>query len=131
MRNLLKSRKAQFFVLSAFAIVTMLLLVSRWLEPLSILDTSSVVLGEESFTFNNIKEKAVSTVTSSNNCVELQYNLDEYNNFLKEAFTRKNFKLNFTYQIIQPCSDSTLATKLDISLQSPSTFIRSNFTAKR
>ena len=130
-RNLLSSKKAQFFVLSALIIVSILLLVSRWLEPLSIIDTSSVVLAEESFVFNNVKEKAVSTVQLSNGCEELRYNLDEFNSVLSETFTRKNFKLSLAYEVTQPCVDNILRTKFNLTLDSPSTYITSSFTATK
>ena len=131
MRNLLRSKKAQFFVLSAFVIVSILLLISRWLEPLSVIDTSLAVLSEEPFIFNNIKEKAVATVTLSKSCEELKFNLEEYKNFVQEFAATKNIKLNFDYQVVEPCIDNTLETKFSISLESPSTFIQSSFVSRK
>jgi ABC-type antimicrobial peptide transport system permease subunit len=63
-----KPRKAQFFVLSAFTIVTILYFVSQWIAPYTIPDTSSVALMEEPYIFNNIIEKARSVVKSSQTC---------------------------------------------------------------
>lgn len=135
MRNLLKSRKAQFFILSAFVIVSLLLLVSRWLEPLSIIDTSSATLSEEPFIFNNVKEKAVETVITSNTCGELRFNLEEYKNFIQEFSIAKNIKLSLEYEVVdtipEPCNNNVLKTKFNISLESPSVFIRSNFTSAK
>ncbi len=131
MRSLLRSRKAQFFVLSAFIIVSILLLVSRWLEPLSVVDTSFAALAEEPFLFNNIKEKAVTTVSSSRNCDELQFNLDEYKNFIQEFSATKNIKVDFDYEVVQPCVDSILETKIHLSLESPSAFVNSDFVSRK
>ena len=76
MHSLLKSRKAQFFVLTAFSIVTLFFLISNWVQPFSIIDTSAVVLSEEPFIFNNIKENARRTVENSKSCEELKFNLE-------------------------------------------------------
>ena len=132
MRSLLRSKKAQFFVLSAFAIVSILLLVSRWFEPLSISDTSSVALAEEPFIFNNIKEKAIATVATSKNCNEVRNNLEEYKIFIQDFVTvTKNLKMSFEYEVVEPCSDAVLRTKFNISLESPSTYVFSNFTSSK
>ncbi len=132
MRSSLSSRKAQFFVLSAFAIVSILLLVSTWLEPLSIPDTSTAVLAEERFVFNNIKEKAEETVKISKNCEELKFNLEEYKLFIQNFLTiTKNIRLNFKYDIPQPCTDSVLETRFNISLESPTAFVFANFTSAK
>jgi len=135
MHNLLKSRKAQFFILSAFVIVSLLLLVSRWLEPISIIDTSSATLSEEPFIFNNVKEKAVETVITSNTCEELRFNLEEYKNFIQGFSIAKNIKLSLEYEVVdtipEPCNNDVLKTKFNISLESPSVFIRSNFTSAK
>lgn len=99
--SLLKSRKAQFFVLSAFTIVTILYLISGWVEPYTIIDTSSVVLMEETFVFNNIVEKANETIHISKTPEDLRYNIQEYKNFAEEYALGKNFKLTFdTSQLI-------------------------------
>ena len=129
--SLLRSRKAQFFVLSAFIIVSILLPVSRWLEPLSIIDTSAVALAEEMFVFNNIKEKADATVISSKDCDELKFNLEEYKNFIQEFSVAKNIKLNFAYEVKEPCDDNVLRTEINIILESPSRFIHSSFTSTK
>lgn len=132
MRSLLSSRKAQFFVLSAFVIVSILLLVSTWLEPLSIPDTSTAVLAEERFVFNNIKEKAEDTVGVSKTCEELKFNLEEYRLFIQNFLTiTKNIKLNFKYDILQPCNDNVLVTRFNISLESPNAFVFANFTSTK
>lgn len=93
--SLLRSRKAQFFVLSAFTIVTILYFLSRWIEPYTIIDTSVVAMMEEPFIFNNVVEKLNETIYSSKSLEELQYNIDEYKQFVGEYSVRKNFKITF------------------------------------
>jgi hypothetical protein len=103
--NLLKSRKAQFFVLSIVVVIGILYFLSRWLEPSNIIDTSSVVLMDEPFIFNNIKEKAVETTQNSKSCTELKYNLEEYRVFA-ENYAFKKGELALHYQFISPCYDN-------------------------
>jgi len=95
MPSLLKSKKAQFFVLSAFAIVSVIYFVSKWMEPYTIIDTSSVVLVEEPFIFNNIVEKASETIYTSKNVDDAKYNIQEYKNFVEQYALRKNMKIIF------------------------------------
>jgi len=96
-QSFIKSRKAQFFIVSALTIVTILYFLSRWLEPSTVIDTSSVALLEESFVFNNIKEKAVDVVNSSRNCEELNFNLQEYKQASEGYALSKNYLLDFSY----------------------------------
>ena len=77
------SRKAQFILLSAFAIVTILFTVSRWIEPYTITETSSIPIREEFFIFNNIKEKAAEVVMKSKDCEDLIFNLQEYEDYVE------------------------------------------------
>jgi hypothetical protein len=95
MLNSLKSRKAQFFILSAFAIITAIYFISRWIEPYTIIDTSSVVLMEEPFIFNNIVEKANETIYISKSPEGLRYNIEEYKQFVEEYALGKNLKITF------------------------------------
>jgi len=131
MRNLSSSRKAQFFVLSAFAIVSVLYFVSKWMEPYTIIDTSAVALREEPFIFNNVKEKAVEIVKNSKDCEDLAYNLDEYKNFVKDFSSIKNLDLNFSYTITNPCNSNLLETSFDIRLVSPTVKLGSSFVVTK
>jgi hypothetical protein len=102
--SLFKSRKAQFFILSALTIVTILYFLSRWLEPSTVIDTSSVALSEESFVFNYIKEKTFDVVNSSRNCEELNFNLQEYKQAAEDYALSKNYRLDFNY-VYPPCTN--------------------------
>jgi hypothetical protein len=136
MRNLLKlntkRRKAQFFVLSVFTIVGILYLISSWIQPFTIIDTSAAILNEEPFVFNNFKEKAITTVNNSKNCEDLFYNLDEYSNFIQNFASGKNLKLVF-YYAIPDCQSISKGTEMPIpfnmTLTSSKFYITSNFTA--
>jgi hypothetical protein len=134
MRNLLKlntkGKKAQFFVLSAFTIVAILYLISSWIQPYTIIDTSSVVLMQEPFVFNNIKEKAIETVRTSKSCDDLKYNLDEYTNFVNQFSASKNLYYNFNYSV-SPCVNqppSPVIVEGRLQLKSPNANLQSNFT---
>lgn len=108
MRSLLSLRKnvrkGQFFVLTSVAIVTILFFVSRWIGPSTQIDTSAIVLSDELFTFDNIKEKVSDVVKSSENCDDFTYNLQEYENFINNFAGEKNYKIEFSY-INTPCSE--------------------------
>jgi hypothetical protein len=135
MRNLLKintkRRKAQFFVLTAFTIVGILYLISSWIQPFTIVDTSAVILLEEPFIFNNLKEKTITTVNISKTCDDLFYNLDEYSNFIQSFASGKNLQLVFYYDTPN-ChslpSRTPLAIQFYMTLRSSRVYVLSNFT---
>ena len=124
--GLFKSRKAQFFILSVFAIVTILYFLSRWLEPSTVIDTSSVALKEESFVFNNIKEKAFDVVDSSKNCEELNFNLQEYKQAAEDYALSKNYLLDFNYAY--PSCVSPMNINFTMALTSTNMQLASNFS---
>jgi hypothetical protein len=128
MRSLSRSRKAQFFILSAFSIVSLLYIVSNWIRPFSIIDTSSVVLMEEPFVFNNVKEKAIETVKISKDCEDLNYSLSEYKVFVERFGLEKNFVININYTI-QSCTSMSATVNFNvISLKSTRMYMNSSFS---
>lgn len=130
-KKFFKSKKAQFYVLSAFVIVSILYIVSTWIEPYTIIDTSSIALMEEPYIFNNIVEKAKQTVTISKSCDELRYNLEEYKNFI-EGYSFKKGKLLLQYQFISPCFDeppTPAVVEFKLNLTTPQTNMGSTFYA--
>lgn len=125
MHNLLNSSKGQFFILTAFAIATILYFVSRWLEPATIIDTSQVILRLDTFVFDDITENANKTVWLSNSCEELKYNLEEYSNLVKIIYG-KMFGLYFNYTIA--CNSQGATVNFNITLTSSSAKLATNFT---
>ncbi len=101
-KNKRKLTKAQFIVLTGFVIVSVFYLVSRWLEPYTIIDTSMVVMGDETFIFNNIKQEALDVVAESKDCKELVNNLEEYKHYV-EDYAFKKLIVYFDYSIETPC----------------------------
>ncbi len=126
--SLFKSRKAQFFILSVFAIVTTLYFLSRWLEPNTVIDTSSVALREEAFVFNNIKEKTFDVLTSSKNCEELNFNLQEYKQAAEDYALSKNYLLDFNYAY--PSCVSGMNIDFTMILTSTNMQLASNFSVR-
>ena len=122
------ARKGQFFVLTAVAVVTILFFVGRWTSPLTQVDTSSIVLSEELFTFDNIQEKTVTVVKSSENCEELEYNLQEYKNFIRDIARDKNYKITFKYSI--PSCGASAAVKMDLVVISEKVNAQKTFTVE-
>jgi hypothetical protein len=127
---LLKSKKAEFFVVSTVAIVSIFFILSKYMGPQTLVDTSSAVLNEP-FIFDNIVEKAEETVKISKNCEELAYNLDEYKNFVESFFSRQNIKIDLNYTISVPCNNNELKTNFDIQLTSSKVTMRKTFVATK
>jgi hypothetical protein len=128
--SLLKSKKAEFFVVSTVAIVSIFFILSKYMGPQTLVDTSSAVLNEP-FIFDNIVEKAEETVKISKNCEELAYNLDEYKNFVESFFSKQNIKIDLDYTISVPCNNNELKTNFDIQLTSSKVTMRKTFVATK
>ena len=125
MHNLLNSSKAEFFILTAFAMVTILYFVSKWLQPTSIIDTSRVASRTDLYTFNNIVEKANETVAISKDCEDLKYNLEEYKDFVESSSSRNiNVVLNYT---IGPC-DNNNGAKVEFNITEITPDSKTSFT---
>jgi len=124
-KKVLNFKKAQFYILSAFAIVSIIFMVSMWIESYTIIDTSSIPMMEEPFAFNNIVEKATEVVRQSKNCDDLKYNLDEYRLFVEKYGINKNFNITLTYSY----SCSPLSATFKLNLTSPKAKIYSSFSA--
>lgn len=121
------AKKGQFFILTSVAVVTILFFVSRWIGPLTELDTSSIVLSEELFTFDNIKEKAGDVVKNSESCEELDYNIQEYKNFIENFAREKNYRITFDSSI-SPCSEvSSSVVEFTLRVFSSKVDARGNF----
>jgi hypothetical protein len=124
------SRKAQFLIITAFVIVSIFYLVSKWMQPYRIPDTSAAVLMEEPFIFNNIKEKALKIVATSKSCEELVDNLDEYQQYVNE-YAFKKLVIYFDYSIETPCYEAEagfpILVLFDIRLRGSSATASSSF----
>lgn len=101
--NFRSVRKGQFFVLTTVAIVTVLFFVGRWIDPLTQADASDMAEMEELFTFDNIREKTSTVVKNSENCDDLDYNLQEYKKFIDDFARDKNYKISFAYSLTPSC----------------------------
>jgi len=130
-RRFVKRHKAQFFILSAFAIVAMFYMISGWIEPFTIIDTSQVALLDEIFIFNNIKEKTATVVKDSKNCEDLTYNLQEYKSFVESYALSKGYRINFAY-LTTPCNPNlplpAYVAQINLTLQSPRAILKSQFS---
>lgn len=131
MPSLLKSRKAQFFVLSAFAIVSIIYFVSKWMEPYTIIDTSSVAMVEEPFIFNNIVEKANETIYTSKSVDESRYNIQEYKSFVEQYASRKNIKITFDTDGLEFNDPTSVVGSIFIELSSTRMTINKTLVVSR
>jgi len=126
-----KRRKAQFFILAGFAMVMVFYLVSQWIEPFTIIDTSRIPLMDEIFIFNNIKEKTKVVVTNSKTCTDLTYNLQEYKDYVVNYAFSKGYKLDYSY-FFTPCNPNYLVpvyyVRINMTLQSSRTTLNSLFS---
>lgn len=123
-RSLLSS-KAQFFVLTAFAIVTIVFFISKWVEPFTIIDTSQLIFAEESFVFNNIAEEVKETIDTSESCADLQFNLQEYEQFVQDFVLEKGWTFDFDYDVT--CGTPTVVDVQKMELRSTKFLLNASF----
>ncbi len=128
----MKTSKAQFYILTVVAVVTIFFFIGRWVDPSNIPDTSLIVSSSEFFTFDNIKEKAVAAAEESHTCNELEYNLQEFRNFVADFALERNYRIVLEYSI-NSCSGEydTIAydVNYDLTVQSERADARGSFTA--
>ena len=121
--------KGEFFLLTVFTIITFLFVISLWIKPSEIIDTSKVVLSEEIFVFNNVKEKVIEVINSSKTCEDLNFNLEEFKKFVERYGLRKGFRIEFNYT--QPnCSSLPTLISINLSLTSPQYHLTKTFEVK-
>lgn len=113
--SIFRRSKAQFFILSAFVMITILFVVSQFIQPTGIFDTASAVLSDDIYTFNNIKEKSISIVKLSEDCDDLRNNLNEYREFVTSFVTQSNKRLVFDV-LPATCRDENPSATLHIAL---------------
>jgi hypothetical protein len=120
------SRKAQFFILTTVVIVGVFYTLSKYINPYAFVSTSEPVVGGEESFFDNVKEKAIKTVTiSSTNTTILRDNLENYKIFVMNMSSEKGYDLTFNYTVGK--------TNVNISmvLVSQKTTLNSKFTILR
>jgi hypothetical protein len=128
MRNLLKSRKAQFYIVSVVGLVTILYAIGKSLTASSIIDTSELALRNDFFVFNNIVEKTLATLNASKSCEDLNFNLQEFKSFAIKEFA-PTFRIEYNYTITSCNETSRNATvSFNITLFSVSSQIATSFT---
>lgn len=129
-KKIISSRKAQFMILTALTMVSIFYLISRWIEPYNLLDTAEIVLMEEPFVFNNIKEKALDIVNTSASCEDLVDSLDEYETFI-EDYAFKKLIVYFDYSLETPCyeydPEFPVLVLFDIEMRSDKIRVKDNF----
>jgi hypothetical protein len=128
MHNLLKSRKAQFYILSVVGLVTILYAIGKSLTASSIIDTSELALRNDFFVFNNIVEKTLATLNASKSCEDLNFNLQEFKSFAIKEFA-PTFRIEYNYMIIS-CNEAskTATVSFNITLYSINSQIATSFT---
>ena len=109
--------------------ITILFVVSQFIQPSTIFDTSNAALSDEAFLFNDIKEKSISTVKISGSCSDLSFNLQELKQFAQTFAAQRNYRLVYNYNIASPCNDATRTTSFYLALTSPRASADSTFTA--
>jgi hypothetical protein len=92
-------------VLTGFVIISIFYLVSKWLEPYNVIDTSSAIMTEEPYIFNNIKQESFNIVDTSTSCSELVNSLEEYKRFV-EDFAFRKLIIYFDYSLETPCYEA-------------------------
>ncbi len=122
-------KKAQFFLLAAFAIVTILFMINQLVSPSNVFDTSSIALSDEIFMFNNIKQKSVDVAGQSKSCEEIITNLEEFRNIAKDFVLKKGVLL-FEFRLNSPCYEDPffpIVILFDLKLSSPTANLQSSY----
>jgi hypothetical protein len=125
-----KFTKAQFFLLTGFTIISIFYLVSRWMEPYTIIDISRVAMNNEPSIFSNIKQESLDVVASSKSCFDLVNNLEEFETYI-EDYAFKKLIVYFDFTLETPCyeHDPMFPTLIifDIELSSSTITVRDTF----
>ncbi len=115
------SKKAEFFILTTVVIVGVFYTLSKYINPYAFIDTSKAAVGEETFFFDNVREKAIKTVDISDPD-NLSPNLKRYRDFVEETASEKGYNLFFTYNI------SASSVYINMVLTSQKYTLKTNFT---
>jgi len=128
MHNLLKSRKAQFYIISVVGIITILYATGKSLTESSIVDTSEIVLTNDFFVFNNIVEKTLATLNMVRSCEDLSFYLEEFKFFVTRELAPK-YKVDYSYAILS-CDDNSRRARVsfNITVSSIKSQITTSFT---
>jgi len=109
-------RKAQFFILTGLVIISIFYLLSKWISPYTVIDTSEVALSYETFVFNNVKQHVLKIVEDSESCEEAEKNLDEYEKYIEDyLFERLLLYFDFNYSLATPCNGHVPGTPLTVN----------------
>jgi hypothetical protein len=127
MHNLLKSRKAQFYIISVVGLVTILYGLGKSLTTSSIIDTSELALRNDFFVFNNIVEKTLATLNASKGCEDLNFNLQEFKSFAIKEFA-PTFRIEYNYTIDCNETSRNATVRFNITLYSINSKIATSFT---
>ncbi len=122
----LSSRKAQFFILTTVVIVGVFYTLSKYINPYAFVSTSEPIIGGEESFFDNVKDKAIKTVSiSSRDDINLKTNLETYKKFVINMSSEKGYDLTFNYTI------RTNNVTFDMVLLSQKTTLVSKFIVPR
>ncbi len=120
----LSNRKAQFFILTSVVIIGLFYSLSRYINPFSFIDTSKGIRGDETFFFDNVKEKTVKTVQISSPD-ELENNMKKFREFTQNVAAENGYVLAYVYSI------SDQSVNVSMTLKSQKAELKSDFTVQR
>ncbi len=120
----LSNRKAQFFILTAVVIVGLFYGLSRYVNPFSFIDTSTAAKGDETFFFDNVKEKTIKLVKLSPSS-DLENNMKKYKALVQDVASDNGYVLTYGYNITQSAVD------VSMTLKSQKVELKSDFSVQR
>lgn len=118
------NRKAQFFILTAVVIIGLFYGLSRYVNPFSFIDTSAAVRGDETFFFDNVKEKTTKTVQISA-AADLEDNMREFKEFAQKVASENGYVLSYSYDV------GSQTVNVSMTLRSQKTELKSDFIVQR
>ena len=103
--------------------------ISSWILSTKILRASELILMDEFFIFDNIKEKSIKTVEISN-CSELKWNLEEFKKFVSTFGKRNNMQIIFKYNIVT-CTPTSKVVNMELHLLSGNIYMNATYTYQK
>ncbi|MFB6088956.1 MAG: hypothetical protein ABEK36_04220 [Candidatus Aenigmatarchaeota archaeon] len=94
MANILKDKKAEFFIISAVIIASILISIQGHFGGYSEADFTEVVTSREIYIFNNVKDEIKDIETDSGNCEEMHRKLIEFEDITEKQIKERGYDFN-------------------------------------
>lgn len=122
MNNIFKDKRAEFFIISAVIIASILMSVQGLFSGYSKVDFMEPIKSRETYTFRNIREQIKKT--NASNCDNLRRKLVEFRKMAEESVKERGYGFDMN---LSTCTSGNIS--VDMNLISSDYNIKDNFTA--